>query len=273
MSLIYSPFIMNALIGIVLGGVTAMIAGALSMLRNVHYLSAEVAHSALGGAAIGALIYSQIGYEPIIFIAATTFSIISSIITGYIVRERGGEAAGLAIGVALAISLSTYSIVIGMLKAELIIKVNSYLLSDILLITYSDLIGMTLISFIGLIVLIAFYKEMLYICFDVEGAEALGLKTKIYDYMAFALIGAAGAVLARAMGALLIYALAILPAASSIEISNSTSKIFIYTFTISLTSGITGLLISLTLNLPTSGTIAATATTIYILIKVARKII
>jgi len=273
MSLLYSPFIMNALIGIILGGVTAMITGALSTLRNVHYLSAEVTHSALGGAAIGALIYSQIEYEPIIFITATTFSIISSIITGYIVRERGVEATGLAIGVVLAISLSTYSIVIGMLKAELIIKVNSYLLSDILLITYSDLMGMTLISFIGLIVLIAFYKELIYVCFDVEGAEALGLKTKIYDYMAFALIGATGAVLARAMGALLIYALAILPAASSIELSNSTSKIFIYTFTISLIAGLAGLLISLTLNLPTSGTIAATATTIYILIKVAKKII
>jgi len=75
------------------------------------------------------------------------------------------------------------------------------------------------------------------------------------------------------MGALLIYALAILPAASSIELSNSTSKIFIYTFTISLIAGLAGILISLTLNLPTSGTIAATATTIYILIKMAKKII
>lgn len=269
---LYNPFIINAVIGVILCGITSMIVGALSTLRNVHYLSAEVTHSALSGAGIGALMYTIIGYEPIIFIMATLFSIVTSIVTGYIIREKGVEASGLAIGATLAISMSIYSIIAGVIRAELLIKVNSYLISDILLITSSDLIKMSIISIIGLIALLTFYREIVYICFDIEGAEALGLNTKIYDYLLFTLIGASGAVLARTVGALLVYALAILPAACAIELSNSIQKTFIYTFTISTLSGIIGLIISIILNLHTSGIIALISTTIYIIIKTLKKL-
>ncbi|MEM3986390.1 MAG: metal ABC transporter permease [Candidatus Methanomethylicia archaeon] len=268
---LYNPFIINAIIGVILCGITSMIIGTLSMLRNVHYLSAEVTHSALSGAGIGALIYAIIGYEPIIFIMATLFSIATSIVTGYIIREKGVEASGLAIGTSLAISMSIYSIVAGMIRAELLIKVNSYLISDILLITSSDLMKMSIISIIGLIVLLVFYREIIYICFDIEGSEALGLNTKIYDYLIFTLIGASGVVLARAVGALLVYALTIIPAACAIELSNSIRNTFIYTFTISILSGIMGLIISIIINLHTSGMIALTSTTIYIIIKTLKK--
>jgi len=268
---IYNPFIINVIIGIILCGITSMIIGALSMLRNVHYLSAEVTHAALSGAGIGALIYSITGCEQLIFIMATLFSIATSIITGYIIREKGFEASGLAIGVALALSMSIYAMVIGILKAELIIKVNSYLISDILLITSNDLINMLMIAILGLIILLTFHREIVYTCFDMEGAEALGLNTKIYDYLIFTLIGASGVVLARALGALLVYALAIMPAACSIELSNNVQKIFTYTFIFSVFSGFTGLILSIILNVSTSGMIALTSTITYITIKILKK--
>lgn len=268
---IYSPFIINAIIGIILGGIASLIVGSLSMLRGVHYLSAEVTHAALGGAAIGALIYDKIKFEPIFFIMALTFSILTSIVTGYIVRERGVEASGMAIGISLAISLSIYAIIIGLIRSELIIRVNSYLLSDILLITYSDIINMTIISIIGLLTLIFLHREFIYICFDLEGTEAMGLKTNLYDYLIFTLIGALGVVIAKAMGALLVFALAIVPASCSMEIAKNANRIFIYTFLISISSGIIGLWISIILNLPTSGVIAITAVTIYVIVKVLKK--
>lgn len=265
-----TPFILNAFIGVVIISIMLTIIGTISTFRNVHYLSAEVAHAALGGASLGVIIYSIIEYEYVIFITAIMFSILTSILTCYIIREKGIEASGMAIGIALAISISIYAICISLMKTELIIKVNSYLLSDILLITIDDLIAILTTSIIGLIILIAFYKEIVYICFDLEGAESLGLNTKTYDYMIFILIGLCGAILARTIGALLAYALSIIPSACAREISDNIIKTFIYTFIIALIFGLSGLIISIIFNLTTSGTIAAIAVLTYITIKIIK---
>lgn len=261
-----SPFIINAMIGIILGSLAALIAGTLSMLRGVHYLSAEVTHAALGGAAIGALFYEIMHVDSAFFIIALLFSILTAMFTGYITRKEGIEVSGLAIGLALAFSLSIYAIVIGLIPAELQIKVNSYLISDILLLTQTDLMYMSITVIFGLLIIFLFYNEVIYTCFDLEGTEALGLRTVTYDYIIFALVGIAGVVIAKAVGALLVFALAIVPAASARELSNSVPKLFLYTFVIALLSGFAGLFLSIIINFPTSGLIAIIASIIYLMI-------
>lgn len=261
-----SPFIINAMIGIILGSLAALIAGTLSMLRGVHYLSAEVTHAALGGAAIGALFYEIMHIDSAFFIIALLFSILTAMFTGYITRKEGIEVSGLAIGLALAFSLSIYAIVIGLIPAGLQIKVNSYLISDILLLTQTDLMYMSITVIFGLLIIFLFYNEVIYTCFDLEGTEALGLRTVTYDYIIFALVGIAGVVIAKAVGALLVFALAIVPAASARELSNSVPKLFLYTFVIALLSGFAGLFLSIIINFPTSGLIAIIASIIYLMI-------
>ncbi|MGC8948558.1 MAG: metal ABC transporter permease [Thermoprotei archaeon] len=268
-----NPFIINAIIGIILGSLAALIAGTISMLRGVHYLSAEVTHAALGGAAIGALVYEITHIDLMFFVIALLFSILTAMFTGYITRKGGIEVSGLAIGLALAFSLSIYAIVIGLIPAELQIRVNSYLISDILLLTNADLIYMTTTIVIGLLIVFLFYNEVIYTCFDLEGTEALGLRTRIYDYIIFALVGIAGVVIAKAVGALLVFALAIVPAATAKELSDSIPKLFFYTFIIALISGFFGLFLSILINFPTSGMIAMVASLIYLIVIIARKLI
>lgn len=267
-----SPFIINAVVGIILGSFAALIAGTISMLRGVHYLSAEVTHAALGGAAIGALVYEVIHIDSIFFIIAMLFSILTAMFTGYITRKGGTEVSGLAIGLALAFSLSIYAMIIGLIPAELQIRVNSYLISDILLLTNTDLIYMSITVILGLLIVFLFYNEIIYTCFDLEGTEALGLRTRIYDYIIFALVGIAGVVVAKAVGALLVFALAIVPAATARELSNSVPKLFFYTFIIALISGFFGLFLSILVNFPTSGMIAMIASMIYLIVIIVRKI-
>ncbi|MGC9165962.1 MAG: metal ABC transporter permease [Thermoprotei archaeon] len=262
-----NPFIINAIIGIILGSLAALIAGTISMLRGVHYLSAEVTHAALGGAAIGALVYEITHIDLMFFVIALLFSILTAMFTGYITRKGGIEVSGLAIGLALAFSLSIYAIVIGLIPAELQIRVNSYLISDILLLTNADLIYMTTTIVIGLLIVFLFYNEVIYTCFDLEGTEALGLRTRIYDYIIFALVGIAGVVIAKAVGALLVFALAIVPAATAKELSDSIPKLFFYTFIIALISGFFGLFLSILINFPTSGMIAMVASLIYLIVR------
>ncbi|MGB9728728.1 MAG: metal ABC transporter permease [Thermoprotei archaeon] len=268
-----NPFIINAIIGIILGSLAALIAGTISMLRGVHYLSAEVTHAALGGAAIGALVYEITHIDLMFFVIALLFSILTAMFTGYITRKGGIEVSGLAIGLALAFSLSIYAIVIGLIPAELQIRVNSYLISDILLLTNADLIYMTTTIVTGLLIVFLFYNEVIYTCFDLEGTEALGLRTRIYDYIIFALVGIAGVVIAKAVGALLVFALAIVPAATAKELSDSIPKLFFYTFIIALISGFFGLFLSILINFPTSGMIAMVASLIYLIVIIARKLI
>jgi ABC-type Mn2+/Zn2+ transport system permease subunit len=93
---------------------------------------------------------------------------------------------------------------------------------------------------------------------------------KLYDLLLFALAGMAGVVAARSVGALLVYAFMIAPAASARELTNRVRDHLILTFIIALSSGLIGLAAASTFNLPASGTIAAIPSGLYIILLILR---
>ncbi|MBS7627753.1 metal ABC transporter permease, partial [Candidatus Bathyarchaeota archaeon] len=103
---------------------------------------------------------------------------------------------------------------------------------------------------------IIFYREFLYICFDMETAEALGLKVGLYDSLLFAISAITVAVVARAIGVLLSVTLLIIPAATSRLLTKNVSRMLVASFFISILSGFAGIALSLGYNIPTGGAVA-----------------
>ncbi|MGC8849717.1 MAG: metal ABC transporter permease [Candidatus Bathyarchaeia archaeon] len=266
-----NPFMLRAVIGVFLASLTAML-GALTLLRGVAYLPAEASHSALGGAAIGVYLsaYAISWVDP--FLVAALFSVATALITEYAGRRDGAEAMGAAIGGSLAATMAMYAFVRGLVPGELKAVIDGYLIGDVLLLSSRDILQLTAATLLTLAFTLLFYNELTYICFDMDGAEALGLNVVLYDRLLFALAGIAGVVAAKSMGALLVYAFMIAPAASARELTNRVRDHLILSFIIALSSGLIGLAAASILNLPASGTIAAIPSGIYIVLLTLRRL-
>ena len=89
---------------------------------------------------------------------------------------------------------------------------------------------------------------------------------RFYTYFLFSLIAASGAVVARTMGALLVHAAIMPPAAIATLLTKRLDRMLLASFVIALAFGLAGLLISAVVNLPSSGTIGLLSSLAYIVL-------
>ena len=259
-----SPFLVRAYFAILLTSFMSLASG-FALLRGVAYLPAEASHSALGGAAIGVFIGYMLGADVEPFYFAILFSSLTSMLVAYAGRHGGAEVLNAALGGMLAISVSFYALLRALVPAEMKVVVDGYLVGDILLLTLDDLVRLTTIVFCGVIVLYIFKNEILYVCFDQEGSEALGLNVSFYDYVLFFFMGLAGGLAAKTIGSLMVFALIMLPSVIAKEYSKNIRRYFSITVLLTLAFGYGGLVVSIFTGLPSSGSIAAIASVSYII--------
>jgi ABC-type Mn2+/Zn2+ transport system permease subunit len=124
-----------------------------------------------------------------------------------------------------------------------------------------------------MVIFAIFYNEIIYVCFDPEGAEAMGMNASFYDFIIFFLIGLAGSVATKTVGTLIVYALVIAPAITAKELSRSVNGILRLTVIITLVAGYGGLALSIIFNMPSSGSIAIFASAIYVGTMLAKKLV
>lgn len=248
------PFILRAFLGILFSSFSVPVS-TIMLLRGALYITPEISHAALGGAALGVLL--QIFLPELIdpFAFAIFFCIMTSILVSRVGRGSQ-QALGMMLSVSLALSVMLYAIIRSYLPMEKRIIVDSYLVSDLLLISNTDVLSLAIASTISILMTIIFYREFLYICFDMETAESLGLRVGLYDSLLFATSAITTAVVARTMGVLLSVTLLVIPAAVSRLITRLVSKMLIVSFATTIFSGLCGLVLSLRFNIPTSGSIA-----------------
>ncbi|MBO3800671.1 MAG: metal ABC transporter permease [Candidatus Brockarchaeota archaeon] len=248
------PFVLRALLGIIFASFSAPVS-TIMLLRGALYISPEVSHAALGGAALGVFLQVFIPGSADPFFFAILFCIATSILVSRVGRSSQ-QALSMILSVSLALSVMLYAIIRSYLPIEKKIMVDGYLISDLLLISETEVLNLAIASTISILITIIFYREFLYICFDMETAESLGFKVGLYDSLLFATSAITAAVVAKTMGVLLSVTLLVIPAAVSRLITIRVNRMLILSFAITVFSGFSGIAISLYLNIPTSGSIA-----------------
>ncbi|OYT64078.1 hypothetical protein B6U74_05970 [Candidatus Bathyarchaeota archaeon ex4484_205] len=245
------------------------VGGSLAVLRGVTYLPAEASHAALSGAAIAIALGYFLGGAVDPFILAVLFSGVTSLLVA--VSGRKGESMDAALGGALAFSLSVYAVARYLIPADLRVILDGYLVGDLLLLTYRDVAMLMVVVTFGILLLIIFYHEIIFVCFDSEGAESMGLNVKKYDYLLFFLIGLSGGVASKTMGSLLVFALVMVPPIVTYRFSKDIPRFLFYTFLLTLSTGFCGLFLAVAIDWPTSGTISLLTSFIYIVTLVVRR--
>ncbi|MCL7388203.1 MAG: metal ABC transporter permease [Thaumarchaeota archaeon] len=267
-----SPFLIKAYVAVLLMAATSII-GSVAVLRGVAYMPAEAAHAALGGAALGILLgyVANLTVNP--YLVAAIFASITTLFAGYVGRKGGPEAIASALAGALTLGVSVYAFVRYVLPAQLRVILDGYLVGDILLLGDSDIVTLSILTMACMVIFAIFYNEIIYVCFDPEGAEAMGMNASFYDFIIFFLIGLAGSVATKTVGTLIVYALVIAPAITAKELSRSVNGMLRLTVIITLVAGYGGLALSIIFNMPSSGSIAIFASAIYVGTMLAKKLV
>jgi zinc transport system permease protein len=246
-SILQYQFVERALIAGIFLGIVCAVIGVFLVLRKMSLIGDGLAHISFGAIAIG-LVF---GLYPLVI--AIPLVIISSLIIYALTRNHiieGDAIIGILASLGLAIGVILSSISTGFN-----IDIFSYLFGNILAITQQELNFIIIGSIIIITVLILFYQEFMAIAFNPEQAKISGISVTILDVL-FSIITAIAVIMSvKLAGALLVSALIILPASSSLQIAKSFQNSLVFAVIFALFSIIVGMLMSVIFNIPTGATI------------------
>jgi zinc transport system permease protein len=256
-------FLQNAILGAILASIITGIIGSIIVEKKLVMLSSGIAHISFGGIGLGYLI----NVEPIY--VAFIFSILSSL---GIVRLNNSEKSypDAVIGIFWSLGMAL-GILFIYLNPGYPPDVNSYLFGDILTITKTDLILISITTIITILIFILFYNYWIAYFFDKDFFYVLGFKRKIFDYSLFILITIAIISLIKLVGIILVIALLTIPPSMAKLFSKSFNKIILLSSIFSLLFILTGLYFSYILDIPSGATIIVTSALIYFITLLIKK--
>jgi manganese/zinc/iron transport system permease protein len=230
--------------------IACAIPGTFLVLRKMAMISDAISHSILPGIVIGFFITQDLNSPLLILLAAFT-GIITVILVEYI-QKTGLVKEDTAIGLVFPVLFSIGVIMIAKNANDVHLDIDAVLLGELAFAPFNRLIisGMDIgpkslwvvgsILLITATLLIAFFKELKVSTFDAGLAASLGFSPVILHYglMTVASVTTVGAF--DAVGAILVVALMIAPAAAAYLLTNDLKKMLILAIIFGVFSAISG---------------------------------
>ncbi len=257
-----SPYVVRGLVAIFLIAINASLAGSFTVFRNASFLVAGASHAALAGAAFFIVLatYGIVDINPLW--GAMASSVALGLVAGY--ASRKGDERGLnnTIGIGFALSMSVAVLLISLIR-EYASRVWGFLFGDLLLLTRGDLVLLFAVTVVISFLSVLFYREFLFISFDMEGAVASGIHGELFNYLQLGMISASVVVLLKSVGSILVFAFLVSPAATAMLVSKSVRTIFYLSFALALAAGLAGLAVSFLVPVSPGAVAALIATVVY----------
>ncbi len=257
-------FMQRALVGGVMIGLLTAVIGVYVVLRGMSFIGAGVAHASFGGVALGFLL----GIDPLW--AAVAFCLAVAWGIGAVTR-RGGIKEDTAVGIFFASTMAFGVLLIGLMQGYNV-DLFSYLFGSILAVTAADLRMVLGVGTLVLLTVALLYKEFLFITFDPETARVNGVPEPALYYLLLALVALTIVVSIKVVGIVLVSALLVTPAAAAYQLSRSFGKMMALSAFFGVLSVLVGLVASYYLNTASGATVVLTATFIFGLAMLWRRI-
>ncbi len=226
-----------------------------SCCEGLAFVGAGTPHAAFAGVALGYLM----GWPPLGL--AILFGLATVWITGW-VEEKGRMKLDVSIGILYTTTMALAILFIGLMKTYNA-EVYGYLFGSVLSVTSEELriIGGLSVLVLGLIVL--FSKELYFIAFDQEMAEASGVPARRIFFLLLTLVALTVVVSLKTVGAILVFAMILIPASTAYQLTSSLRTLTLYSIVIGVTTAVAGVVISATWDVPSGPAIVLLATTVF----------
>lgn len=248
-------FMQRSLVAAALVGGLCSLIGVFVVLRGLAFIGAGTAHAAFAGVALAYLV----GLPPLAL--AIGFGLATVWIVG-LLEEKGRMKLDVSIGILYTATMALAILFIGLMKAYNA-EVYGYLFGSVLAVTTEELYVIGVLGFVVLGTIIAFSKELYFIAFDQDMAEASGVPARMIYYLLLSLIALTIVVSLKTVGAILVFALILIPASTAYQLTHSLRHLTVLSVGIGIGCAVSGVLLSYLWDLPSGPTIVLLATAVF----------
>ena len=251
-------FMQRSLVIAILVGIVCAIVGSYLMVQRLALLGDAISHSVLPGLAIAFILGANI------FIGAFIAGVLSTVIIAWI-KTRSTIKEDAAMGIVFSAFFALGITLITIVQKDNKIDLNHFLFGNILGVTAEDAIDTALIVALVLLVVVFFYKELLFYTFDPLGAQATGLPVNLLNFGLMVLIALTIVASLKAVGVVLVLSLLITPASTAYLLVTRLHQVMILGAIIGVISSISGMYLSYFYNLPSGPAIVLVASGLFVL--------
>ncbi len=246
------PFMQRAFFAGAIVGVLCAIIGVYIVLKSLSFIGAGISHAAFGGVASGFLL----GINPTI--SVTVFCLFTAWGIGFISNKEGLKE-DTAVGIFFTSTMALGILMIGLMKGYNT-DLFGYFFGSILSVSSLDLYVVIGFGVIVLLTVYLFFKELLFITFNPDHAQVMGLKVEMLKMILLSLIALTVVVSMKVVGIVLVSALLITPAATAYQLARSIRGMMILSTLFSLFAVFSGLILSYYLDVASGATIVMATT-------------
>lgn len=250
-------FIVRAFIVGTLVSFCAALLGVTLVLKRYSMIGDGLSHVGFGALALAAalnLAPLEVAV-PVIVIAAFLLLRLSEN------SKINGDAA-IAIISSTALAIGVVCVSISGVNTDL----NSYMFGSILATTKEDAVMCVILAVAVIVVYLVFYNKIFAVTFDESFSKATGLKTGVYNTVVAILTALTIVVGMRIMGTLLISALIIFPALSSMRVCKKFKSVIICSGVLSLLCFFAGMCASYSLDTPTGASVVIANALVFVVL-------
>ena len=249
-------FLQNALYAGFLASIVCGVIGVIIIEKKLIMMSGGIAHTSYGGVGAGYLM----GFEPIL--GAFLFAATAALGIGFI-KRKGGALFDISIALFWSLGMALGIVFIAIMPGYPP-NLSSYLFGNILSVTRSDLLLMSILTLVVILVVVILFNDWKAYLFDEEFAYIIGVRTAFLEYLLLILIAMTVVVLIRVVGIILALSLLTIPAAAAAMVTGSLKKRMLYAAILGNIFSIIGLWISYRTNMASGASIVITSALFYL---------
>jgi ABC-type Mn2+/Zn2+ transport system permease subunit/Mn-dependent DtxR family transcriptional regulator len=253
-------FMQRALLAALLVGVISSVVGCYIIVRRLALLGDAIAHAVLPGVAIAWLA----GFH--FFWGAVGTGVLTALGIGFITRRskvKEDTAMGVMFTTAFALGVLLLSTDAVRKKAQGV-DLFHILFGNVLGVSTSDLITISIAGALVLLTIFLLYKELLLHSFDPTMAAAIGLPTGLLHYLMMLLLSLTIVASLQTVGVVLAVAMLITPGATAFLLTHRLPTMMLVAALMGITASITGLYLSFHANLSSGASIVLVAGLLFI---------
>ena len=262
------PFVQRALLAVVLaapllGGLSPLVVG-----RRLAFLSAALGQAVLTGVSLGVLLGEPLEAP---WGSVFGFSLMMGLLLVF-VRRRSRLSPDTLIGVLLAMTLGLgVCLLVAVTQRFNVHQLEAVMFGSVLTVSVEDLVLLAAVAVVVLAIVGFKLNELVLDGVDGALAAAHGIRGAALEYLFVTLLVASIVVSVKVMGALMVEAMLVVPAAAGRLVARSARGLFIWSVSVALISGVGGVLVSTRLNVPSGAAIVLTLSFAFAVLLVARR--
>jgi zinc transport system permease protein len=245
-------FMIRALIGAMVTGLTAPAIGVYLVQRRLSLIGDGLGHVALTGVGLGLLTSTSPVLMAVVVAALGAVAI-------ELVRERGRASGDVALAIMFYGGISGGVVLVSLSQAQSSRSLVSYLFGSPLTTSRSDLVVISVLGAVVLAVALALRPWLFAVCHDEEYARVAGLPIRLLNIVLAVTTAVTVTAAMRAVGLLLVSALMVVPVATAQQVTRGFTATMYLAMGLGVTAAVTGLGVSWQLDTAPGATIVLLA--------------